>query len=220
MIQSTRLPGTIAFTPDVCKPRMLWLTMFAPASPKPSASRDPSLMIVFSNMAVSNGCCMPLSAHGRDWLSLSHRSISQDKVLCLCLWSLCCFAIWNSNSASAIFIAMSGSFAMVFTFSTIRSTGFSTREFASFEKKRVLMQSTTQMKNVAPKLILDSSLTKGLASKKKTKCQSSNWLLVMSCGWTLFFSCGRRSSGHLTRCPTTPSISRSNREMPRCSRPA
>lgn len=36
-------PGTMAFTPAEPEPIMFWPMMSAPASPKPSASREPSL---------------------------------------------------------------------------------------------------------------------------------------------------------------------------------
>mmetsp|Transcript_6320 Transcript_6320/g.17353 ORF Transcript_6320/g.17353 Transcript_6320/m.17353 type:complete len:222 (-) Transcript_6320:1153-1818(-) len=55
MTQSTRRPATMAQTEALCCPRMFWVTMFAPASPKPSTSREPSLMIVLSSIKVSIG---------------------------------------------------------------------------------------------------------------------------------------------------------------------
>mmetsp|Transcript_54176 Transcript_54176/g.167966 ORF Transcript_54176/g.167966 Transcript_54176/m.167966 type:complete len:245 (-) Transcript_54176:176-910(-) len=221
MMHSTRLPGIIALTPELSRPRMLWLTMSAPASPKPRASKEPSLMIVFSRMRVSM-VSLPLEDGKFASTKRCQRSSHWLKNLLRLVFSLASRYLMtssSSNSASAIFRAISGSFAIVFTFCTILSTGLSTRVLASLEKKSVLMQRTTQMKKVAISASMDSSRVKGLLSKKKTKCQSSNWTLVSSCGCTRMDSAGRRSDGHLASWPTEPSISVLSMETPKWSTP-
>mmetsp|Transcript_27836 Transcript_27836/g.88021 ORF Transcript_27836/g.88021 Transcript_27836/m.88021 type:complete len:272 (-) Transcript_27836:126-941(-) len=52
---STLRPGTMAFSMELLSPFMFWPMISAPASPKPSASREPILMMVFSRITVSMG---------------------------------------------------------------------------------------------------------------------------------------------------------------------
>mmetsp|Transcript_11898 Transcript_11898/g.32641 ORF Transcript_11898/g.32641 Transcript_11898/m.32641 type:complete len:263 (-) Transcript_11898:1726-2514(-) len=218
MMQSTLLPGIMAFTTEVSKPRMLCLKMLAPASPKPRANSDPSLMIVFSRMTVSKASTLPFRAGVTALDSASHRSCSQASLDFFCF---SCLYFWNSsssNSLSAMFIAINGSLAMILTFSTILSTGFKTRAFASLEKKSVLMQSVTQMKPVVNSRNNASVRTKGLKSKKKAKCQLSYCAFVMSCGWTRILSPGRKSLGQPTPY-LTASISGVRSETPKWSSP-
>jgi len=54
-MHSTVVPWTLVLMPALSEPRMLWLMMWAPASPKPKAKREPNLMIVFSKITVSMG---------------------------------------------------------------------------------------------------------------------------------------------------------------------
>mmetsp|Transcript_2511 Transcript_2511/g.7755 ORF Transcript_2511/g.7755 Transcript_2511/m.7755 type:complete len:252 (-) Transcript_2511:317-1072(-) len=174
MMHSTRLPGIMALTPELSRPRMLWLTMFAPASPKPRANSEPNLMMVFSRTMVSMVSVL-LEAGVIAFTHLSHLAwMRAARVLLLCLKVLYFFISSISKSTSAICKALSGSSAMVLTLYTIRSTGFRTRLLASLEKKSVPMQRTTQMKAVDSRARKDSSRVKGLMSKKKTRCQSSN----------------------------------------------
>mmetsp|Transcript_95236 Transcript_95236/g.213298 ORF Transcript_95236/g.213298 Transcript_95236/m.213298 type:complete len:225 (+) Transcript_95236:185-859(+) len=147
-MQSTRRPETIAFTPDVSEPLMFCETMFAPASPNPRASNEPSLMMVFSRMTVSINS--PLC-----WRRLQHRNclIASSARVCWSLFFSADLRISSRlNSASAISVAFNGSSRMASTFSIICSTGVSTRVLASLEKNSEATQSTTHMNTVVSML--------------------------------------------------------------------
>mmetsp|Transcript_10559 Transcript_10559/g.21995 ORF Transcript_10559/g.21995 Transcript_10559/m.21995 type:complete len:242 (+) Transcript_10559:855-1580(+) len=136
-------PGTMALTPAESEPLMFLPMMSAPASPKPSASRLPNLMMVFSRITVSNTSLR--------FPPLQHREISiqirfQGFRFCLCSLS---FAISSAlNSSSAIFMAKSGLSRMASILLIIFSTGRSTRRFASLVNIREAVMSRIITKNV------------------------------------------------------------------------
>mmetsp|Transcript_83802 Transcript_83802/g.260420 ORF Transcript_83802/g.260420 Transcript_83802/m.260420 type:complete len:208 (+) Transcript_83802:852-1475(+) len=126
MTQFTLVPGTIALMVTDSWPSMLCRMMLAPASPKPRASKEPSLTMVFSRISVSIGSCL-LWQHEQLMRSFSI-------IISLSLPNLFAFALAISsalNSLSAIFVATSGSSRMAVTFLIIFSTGRTMRRFAS-----------------------------------------------------------------------------------------
>mmetsp|Transcript_118194 Transcript_118194/g.381483 ORF Transcript_118194/g.381483 Transcript_118194/m.381483 type:complete len:224 (+) Transcript_118194:828-1499(+) len=130
MMHSTGVPSTMALTLAVSTPCMFCAMMLAPASPKPSASRDPSLTMVFSRITVSMISVV-------DSLGLQViRSYSHWDFFCSCLRTLALCISSALNSSSATFMAISGSLRNMSTFEIMFSTGLSTSLFASFEKNR------------------------------------------------------------------------------------
>mmetsp|Transcript_72005 Transcript_72005/g.150435 ORF Transcript_72005/g.150435 Transcript_72005/m.150435 type:complete len:223 (+) Transcript_72005:918-1586(+) len=140
-ITRTVVPGRIAFNTALSPPRMFWAMILAPASPKPRASSEPILMIVFSRTTVSMGSgWLPREAflnflqrsiqywtmaHFRrnqffssEYLLYSERdsAIFGSDFLCrtFCSWCL---------SWSPIDIAARGLFLIFSTFAIIRSMG-------------------------------------------------------------------------------------------------
>mmetsp|Transcript_5556 Transcript_5556/g.14121 ORF Transcript_5556/g.14121 Transcript_5556/m.14121 type:complete len:238 (+) Transcript_5556:884-1597(+) len=160
MMHSTRVPGIMASTPALAPPFMLCPIMLAPASPKPSASREPSLMMVFSRMTVSMGALLPAhsSQDTRSFMKLEMRSLRALDSLALASSSAL-------NSSSAIFMATSGLSRMASTFWIMSSTGCSTRRLASLEKKRAAVQREMQTKRVVSSENIASDFRKGLRSK-------------------------------------------------------
>mmetsp|Transcript_12504 Transcript_12504/g.31540 ORF Transcript_12504/g.31540 Transcript_12504/m.31540 type:complete len:212 (+) Transcript_12504:75-710(+) len=210
MTQSTHTPGIMAFTPALSSVLMFPLTMFTPACPKPSAKSVPSLMMVFSRIAVSAAASswFELSAVWRQsataWYAfvivslhvLGRTTISALSVLrrlCLCL-----LASSTSKTASAILMACRGSSRILFTFAIIRSIGFSTRLLASAEKATEARERTMHTKIVVKIPKTASCFTKGRMSKKKAMCILSNCSCVIKRGLIRNLSAGLRSEGHLT----------------------
>mmetsp|Transcript_134813 Transcript_134813/g.252095 ORF Transcript_134813/g.252095 Transcript_134813/m.252095 type:complete len:210 (+) Transcript_134813:1088-1717(+) len=161
IMHSTRTPGIMALTPALSEPCMLAPIMFAPASPKPSASREPSLMIVFSRMTVSMGSLTVLLhffAVNISWMPAE--MFSRVRLLILA------FATSSAlNSSSAIFIAMSGFSRIASTRLIMFSTGVKTRLLASLENDIAATHSTKQMKPVMIRLKPASRRVKGRKSK-------------------------------------------------------
>mmetsp|Transcript_9628 Transcript_9628/g.26151 ORF Transcript_9628/g.26151 Transcript_9628/m.26151 type:complete len:231 (-) Transcript_9628:54-746(-) len=159
MMVFTTVPGIIALMPTPVR-FMLWAMMFAPASPKPSASNDPSLMMVFSRITVSNGS--PLAASHmlhvtRSWRKRFPRSTSRF---------IKAFAISSAwNSSSAIFIAMSGLSRIASTRWTIFSTGLRTRLLASCANIIEPTMRRTMTNKVTRRLYLESLRTYDRTSK-------------------------------------------------------
>mmetsp|Transcript_98920 Transcript_98920/g.185840 ORF Transcript_98920/g.185840 Transcript_98920/m.185840 type:complete len:203 (-) Transcript_98920:85-693(-) len=148
-MQSIFVPSIIAFTPAEFE--MLWLTIFAPASPKPNAKRVPSLMIVLSKIAVSITSELDSRQKIMFFTNVRIRSLS----------ILACFALLISsslNSLSAIFKAINGFSLIMFTFAIMVSTGSSTSSLASFENNTEATHSTKQTKHVTIMLHADSAL--------------------------------------------------------------
>mmetsp|Transcript_83493 Transcript_83493/g.236676 ORF Transcript_83493/g.236676 Transcript_83493/m.236676 type:complete len:225 (-) Transcript_83493:1506-2180(-) len=154
-MQSTRDPATMAFTLE-SEPFMFWLTMLAPASPKPSARREPSLMMVFSRITVS------MSSVGFSPLQkTSILSLSQGL-----LRSACDFFISSRlNSSFAMFMACKGLSRIASTLVIIISTGCSTSVFASLEKRSDATHKTMHTKTVVKRLRQASCLVTDLRSK-------------------------------------------------------
>mmetsp|Transcript_166903 Transcript_166903/g.535763 ORF Transcript_166903/g.535763 Transcript_166903/m.535763 type:complete len:214 (+) Transcript_166903:831-1472(+) len=141
MIHSTRMPSIIASTHALSTPFMLCSMMDAPAWPKPSASKEPNLMMVFSRMTVSMSSAGPsLPLH--IMISLKNWKgplfASNFRVLALVISSIL-------NSSSATFIAAKGLSRMVSTLAIMFSTGCSTRRLASPAKTMEAAQRDTQM---------------------------------------------------------------------------
>mmetsp|Transcript_66300 Transcript_66300/g.185387 ORF Transcript_66300/g.185387 Transcript_66300/m.185387 type:complete len:232 (+) Transcript_66300:656-1351(+) len=161
MMQSTLVPGIIASTPALSPPRMLWPMMFAPASPKPSANKDPNLMIVFSNITVSKGPLVSAlhicpvhtwlaRCRSTSFLALARRARATSSFL---------------NSSSAIRIAFKGLSRISSTRSIILSTGWTMRRFASLAKTREATMRRMSTVPVLSILNIASALTKGRKSK-------------------------------------------------------
>mmetsp|Transcript_75622 Transcript_75622/g.231448 ORF Transcript_75622/g.231448 Transcript_75622/m.231448 type:complete len:236 (+) Transcript_75622:756-1463(+) len=149
MMQSTREPSIMASTWAELPPLMLFLTMFTPAWPKPSASSDPSLMIVFSRMTVS------ISSPFSVWKSLLHSDCPQPERFVS--WACTFSSSSRLSSSSDIFRATSGSSRMASTLVIICSTGERTRACASFEKFSEATQSTMQTNTVLRMFLKASS---------------------------------------------------------------
>mmetsp|Transcript_33666 Transcript_33666/g.85068 ORF Transcript_33666/g.85068 Transcript_33666/m.85068 type:complete len:217 (-) Transcript_33666:1253-1903(-) len=161
MMQSTRVPGIIAFTPELSPLFMLWPMMLAPASPKPRARSDPSLMIVFSKITVSIGAFEPV-------LQKVHVAICCTAFLIRSFWALFFLALMISsalNSSSAILIATKGSSRIASTRLIILSTGLTMSRLASFENMRETPTRSTKMFNVFKRLYTASIFVKGRRSK-------------------------------------------------------
>mmetsp|Transcript_33110 Transcript_33110/g.95179 ORF Transcript_33110/g.95179 Transcript_33110/m.95179 type:complete len:237 (-) Transcript_33110:1297-2007(-) len=159
MMHSTLVPSTITTTLALSAPRRLCAMMLAPASPKPRASRDPSLMIVFSRITVSM-ISVP------EFLGL-HRTVSIRcfSLLSCCLFSFtfCASSILNSSSATRM--AAKGSFRKVSTLEIMFSTGVSTSLFASPEKNSDTIVSDRQTNSVVSREYRLSFRTKIRLSK-------------------------------------------------------
>mmetsp|Transcript_29289 Transcript_29289/g.86954 ORF Transcript_29289/g.86954 Transcript_29289/m.86954 type:complete len:273 (+) Transcript_29289:789-1607(+) len=151
MTHSTRVPGIMAFTPAESPPFMLCPMMLAPASPKPSTSKEPSLMMVFSRMTVSIGALLP------EHVSQVTRSLSSRRrrsLLALASLALACSSALNS--ASAIFMATSGLSRIASTRFIMLSTGLRRREFASLENESEAARSRIRITSVLSKLKVES----------------------------------------------------------------
>mmetsp|Transcript_34065 Transcript_34065/g.101634 ORF Transcript_34065/g.101634 Transcript_34065/m.101634 type:complete len:232 (+) Transcript_34065:212-907(+) len=160
MMHSTRVPSTMTTTLALSAPRRLCAMMLAPASPKPRASREPSLMMVFSRMTVSMISPPPAS------LALQRTtSISRLSLLSSCLLAFIFRTSSTLNSSSATRMAARGSLRKVSTLDIMFSTGVSTSLFASFEKKRDTEVSRMQTHSVVSRLNMLSFWTKSRMSK-------------------------------------------------------
>mmetsp|Transcript_67401 Transcript_67401/g.158000 ORF Transcript_67401/g.158000 Transcript_67401/m.158000 type:complete len:232 (-) Transcript_67401:1563-2258(-) len=144
-IHSHLRPGTMAFTPAESEPLMFLPMMSAPASPKPRASKDPSLMMVFSRITVS-------MTSGREAHSLEASIAILLSGFCLFLIILSFLISSALNSSSAIFMASKGLSRMASIRSIIFSTGRSTSRFASLVNISDAVTRRTMTKNVTPKL--------------------------------------------------------------------
>mmetsp|Transcript_83810 Transcript_83810/g.260462 ORF Transcript_83810/g.260462 Transcript_83810/m.260462 type:complete len:229 (-) Transcript_83810:927-1613(-) len=142
MMHSTRLPSTMTTTLALSAPRKLCAMMSAPASPKPSASSDPSLIMVFSRTTVSM-ISLPVSLALHRSLSCTTLSLLSFSFFCLCF-----FISSSLYSSSATRIAARGSLRNWSTLAIMFSTGFNTSLFASFEKKRDTDVSMRQTQSV------------------------------------------------------------------------
>mmetsp|Transcript_121044 Transcript_121044/g.349724 ORF Transcript_121044/g.349724 Transcript_121044/m.349724 type:complete len:241 (-) Transcript_121044:899-1621(-) len=175
-IASTFRPGTMVFRLDALSPFMFWAMISAPASPKPRASNEPILMIVFSSTTVSmesgsllvfsvflqqsrpNGSMsnckrmrMPEPSES-DWRPFVISSM-EKALMELLLWRARDFFAWLSAfrlSPSPMVIAAKGLFLILSTLAIIRSMGWSTYLLASFEKVTAPMPSNKQMNSVCP----------------------------------------------------------------------
>mmetsp|Transcript_148342 Transcript_148342/g.458530 ORF Transcript_148342/g.458530 Transcript_148342/m.458530 type:complete len:246 (+) Transcript_148342:222-959(+) len=177
MMHSTRMPSTMALTQALSTPSMLCSMIFTPASPNPSASNEPSVMMVFSRITVS------ISSSGSSWVAQSsvsysalHQPFASMNMLLLSsddfCWIIASLQSCSWVASSATFMAMSGFARMVSTLAIMFSTGYSTRWLASLEKSREAKVSAKQRNTVTASENTLSFSTKGRTSKKKTKCQS------------------------------------------------
>mmetsp|Transcript_28064 Transcript_28064/g.55144 ORF Transcript_28064/g.55144 Transcript_28064/m.55144 type:complete len:286 (+) Transcript_28064:475-1332(+) len=136
------VPSTMACTQALSMPRMLCAIMLVPASPKPTASKDPSLMMVFSRSRVSMGSL--------DVRRLVHGAMA--KKLRSSVWreflSLVFLISSALNAASSMFMAVRGFLRILSTLDIIVSRGWSTSLSASCEKRREAEPKATQTNNV------------------------------------------------------------------------
>mmetsp|Transcript_97232 Transcript_97232/g.275471 ORF Transcript_97232/g.275471 Transcript_97232/m.275471 type:complete len:278 (+) Transcript_97232:913-1746(+) len=189
---STLRPGIMAFNAELSPPFMFWPMISAPASPKPRASREPILMMVFSSTTVSigSGACLdvvilwPMSRNQvahlltmplKPVFSLAMRPAGHSfprrapRVL-LEAWtcSRCC-------SSWPMVIASSGLFLILPSLAIMRSMGVSTSLFASFENVMAPKPSRKHMKSVCSEFSIASILEPLRRSKTnmKKKCSYS-----------------------------------------------
>mmetsp|Transcript_95234 Transcript_95234/g.213291 ORF Transcript_95234/g.213291 Transcript_95234/m.213291 type:complete len:272 (-) Transcript_95234:1327-2142(-) len=198
MMHSTRVPSTMASTQALSTPCMLCSMILLPASPKPRANKDPSLMMVFSKMTVS----MSSPSDSR----AVHVSISQTAfnqcLACFRCCRLCAVIVFLTSSilssSSATFMAKRGFSRMVSTFAIMVSTGYNTKLLASLVKSREAKVKAKQRKIVT---VMENTLsfsTDGLVSKKKAKCHAScASALTFKRGMYICRSDRLKSLGHL-----------------------
>mmetsp|Transcript_108712 Transcript_108712/g.306363 ORF Transcript_108712/g.306363 Transcript_108712/m.306363 type:complete len:280 (+) Transcript_108712:844-1683(+) len=187
MMASTFEPGTIAFTPALAPPFMFWPMISAPASPKPSARRPPSLIIVFSKMTVSIGSFIFFC-----WHFLKYIMSFPDFASCSRRFA---FSISSRRySRSPKFMASKGLSLIASIFAIMRSMGFSSSVLASLENVMAPMPTTKQMKIVCNMLRPASSCVMPRMSKAKTMSTSLPSLDVRAMGVILCTSVQRSSS--------------------------
>mmetsp|Transcript_35795 Transcript_35795/g.106287 ORF Transcript_35795/g.106287 Transcript_35795/m.106287 type:complete len:305 (-) Transcript_35795:1501-2415(-) len=163
---STLLPGIIALMAVLSLAPSLaarFCTIVSPpASPKPRASREPSLMIVFSRMLVSSVVIGPL-------LALPLPFFLASCAFSFLLWRRC--RALSSPSAAAII----GFVRIMSTSLVIRSMGARTSLSTSRAKSRAPAERTRMMKKVCVMPKTASHFDDWLTSKMKTKCPSTCW---------------------------------------------
>mmetsp|Transcript_40845 Transcript_40845/g.116550 ORF Transcript_40845/g.116550 Transcript_40845/m.116550 type:complete len:224 (+) Transcript_40845:310-981(+) len=164
MTHSTLSPSIMASTFALSTPCMLCMMMFAPASPNPSASRDPSLMIVLSRMTVSMTSSAP---DGLARQAMASQTCWSPFFFMFFVFRFCRALVISSmrNSWSATFIARRGFWRMVSTLSTMLSRCFSTRRCASLEMKYEATASAVHTKTVNSSELRLSLFTYGRRSK-------------------------------------------------------
>mmetsp|Transcript_15315 Transcript_15315/g.44279 ORF Transcript_15315/g.44279 Transcript_15315/m.44279 type:complete len:257 (+) Transcript_15315:1061-1831(+) len=201
MMHSTRMPAIIASTPAVSPPFMFVPMMLAPASPKPSASNEPSLMIVFSRMTVSIGA---EAAVQKVQVATSNKAVL---ILSRCALARRAFATSSAlNSSSAICMAIKGLSRIDSTRWIIRSTGCTMSWLASLLNISDTPTRSTKIQNVMMMLNAASACTKGRKSNQKIRWWSLYCLVESNLGYTPNRSCSRKSSGHATTWSTTPEM--------------
>mmetsp|Transcript_22876 Transcript_22876/g.54437 ORF Transcript_22876/g.54437 Transcript_22876/m.54437 type:complete len:204 (-) Transcript_22876:264-875(-) len=152
---STSWPGTIAFSSAVAPPCMLWTMISAPASPKPSASRPPSLIRVLSKIAVSRVSKSLVSFFFRQHPCLLASSASSSSCIL--------------KSMSPSFIACRGFFLMASSFTRIRSSGPKSSAWASRAKEIAPAAKARQIKQVCSMFKPAALCVTGRVSKANSK---------------------------------------------------
>mmetsp|Transcript_90743 Transcript_90743/g.242960 ORF Transcript_90743/g.242960 Transcript_90743/m.242960 type:complete len:250 (-) Transcript_90743:1266-2015(-) len=188
-IATTRFPGTMTFAIPASATFMLLPIISAPASPNPSASKLPILMIVFSNTTVSKG------SGARGLTHRQHRIRAKPlRVLRNSFRFLRCSFLYSSSPS---FMACRGSRLIRCTLAFILSIGANTRVFASLENIIEPPANTTQMKQVLPMFnnISQKTYSRESAWTKKLPYAVRPWRETKS-GATKVRSSNRRSDGH------------------------
>mmetsp|Transcript_45974 Transcript_45974/g.104761 ORF Transcript_45974/g.104761 Transcript_45974/m.104761 type:complete len:256 (-) Transcript_45974:5-772(-) len=189
---STRLPGIMALTVALSSP--IFLPMISePASPKPSASSLPSLMMAFSRIFVSRVCTLvALRCRRRQ---APHESMQRFHLP----FSPGADAISSSCACASLYVsspslmAKSGLSRILSTLLIIRSIGCSTSTFASWLKASAPISRMTQTKSVWSMLNTAAFLAHGRRSN--TKIRSGSLFSSMSMGEMVVLSESRRPSG-------------------------
>mmetsp|Transcript_57835 Transcript_57835/g.105531 ORF Transcript_57835/g.105531 Transcript_57835/m.105531 type:complete len:237 (+) Transcript_57835:66-776(+) len=158
MIQSTGVPSTIPFTELWLSLPMLREVMLAPASPKPKASRVPSLIMVFSRIRVSIG----LSGTFAPWQRINRLKLFQRFLDLDCSLDFCLSSALKASSANLV--AIKGLMRIICTFNIMPSSGLRMRLFASEEIIIEAMASTQQMKATIIRLQVHSTFIRGRSS--------------------------------------------------------
>mmetsp|Transcript_60576 Transcript_60576/g.170685 ORF Transcript_60576/g.170685 Transcript_60576/m.170685 type:complete len:257 (-) Transcript_60576:1121-1891(-) len=216
---STFLPGTMALSAELSPPRMFWPMISAPASPKPRASREPILIIVFSRTTVSMGSgpsrpgygpCRHLVQHliraSFALRRVNRRSTGVGATEMVSSWgswwSWCSWG-WTPSSlfcsSSPIVIAARGLVLIRSIFAIIRSMGASTSRFASLENVMAPKPRSRQMKTVWNVFSIASIREPLRRSKTNMNRNSPHSSLVSIVGYTTARSWKRRFSGQTTR---------------------
>mmetsp|Transcript_95904 Transcript_95904/g.254775 ORF Transcript_95904/g.254775 Transcript_95904/m.254775 type:complete len:342 (-) Transcript_95904:590-1615(-) len=162
MMASTFCPGTIASTPALWLPFMFCPMISAPASPKPSASSPPSLMMVFSRMTVSMGSLIFFAWH------VLYNNFRKELILASCSRRFTLSISSRLYSRSPSFMASSGLSLMVCILAIMRSIGLSNNWLALTWKDHTPMPTAKQMKMVWSMLSPASSCVVARLSKAKT----------------------------------------------------
>mmetsp|Transcript_14587 Transcript_14587/g.41797 ORF Transcript_14587/g.41797 Transcript_14587/m.41797 type:complete len:302 (-) Transcript_14587:1152-2057(-) len=180
---STLLPGIMALT--VALSSSIFFPMISePASPKPSASNLPSLMMAFSRIFVSKVCTF--SFLFRHQYFPPNHDLSRWRGFPSCS----CFSRYVSSPS---FIAYSGLSRIFSTLEIILSMGCSTRTFASWLKTMAPAARIAQMKTVWRMLYTADLSIHGL--KSNTRMIMGVWLTSTSLGITRLCSSRRSLEG-------------------------
>mmetsp|Transcript_63351 Transcript_63351/g.182298 ORF Transcript_63351/g.182298 Transcript_63351/m.182298 type:complete len:248 (+) Transcript_63351:1014-1757(+) len=146
---------------------MFWAMISLPASPKPSAKRDPSLMMAFSKIFVSIVACF----FANFCLPLPFLDMVLTMVEAF-LWCADTSSLyWRSPSR----IAYNGSCRMISTLLIIRSIGNNTSWSTSRLKSKAPMASTTTTNMVCTTPRIASHSMNFRTSKTNTNCPSIYW---------------------------------------------
>mmetsp|Transcript_39142 Transcript_39142/g.121362 ORF Transcript_39142/g.121362 Transcript_39142/m.121362 type:complete len:270 (-) Transcript_39142:1474-2283(-) len=154
---STLRPGIMAFSVELFSPFMFWPMISAPASPKPRASKEPILTMVFSRTTVSmgSGACLgaALEQHARtaeaQRPSRPARACGgETETSCVGCGLRLAATCSRCRSSSPIVRAASGSFLILSILAIIRSIGVSTNRLASLENVMAPKPKRKQMKRV------------------------------------------------------------------------
>mmetsp|Transcript_52761 Transcript_52761/g.112926 ORF Transcript_52761/g.112926 Transcript_52761/m.112926 type:complete len:270 (+) Transcript_52761:848-1657(+) len=190
-IASTRRPGIMAISAELSPPFIFWPMISAPASPKPSAKREPILMMVFSSTTVSmgSGTCLfpggPNRTRGLNFMSqlLQLFLWPRSRMMAACSFVRKAFRFFREAatcslwcSSSPMVMASKGLFLIFSSLAIIRSMGISTSLFASWENVMAPKRSKPQMKIVCAEFSTASILEPLRLSKTNMNMSTSNSL--------------------------------------------
>mmetsp|Transcript_24063 Transcript_24063/g.74802 ORF Transcript_24063/g.74802 Transcript_24063/m.74802 type:complete len:221 (+) Transcript_24063:972-1634(+) len=194
-IASTRLPGTMAFSAELSPPCMFWPMISAPASPKPSASREPIFTMVFSRTTVSMGSgCSRGARQGsrsrrprrRSRSALRRPPSPSTRAVRFRRWAAAAASAACSRrcSSSPMLVASRGLLRILSSLETMRSMGASTSLLASLEKVIAPKPRRKQMKIVCAVLSSASIREPLRRSKTNMKKAVSHSASVARLGYT------------------------------------